>query len=361
MLRLVPLLLLASACSVDHAGLQQPTGVDTGPAIDGAAPDARDSGVDALTLDAPPLVDARPDVRMSDGGPDVPLPVSCEVYVSRGGNDSNDGLTPSTSLRNIQTALDLNPSVVCVAQGDFDAELTIASSVRLRGSFCGEEFLTQSTDDCLSRIRSALPWAILVHGGARLNVEIEVFRIETGNADANGGSTYGVRVIDSDLTLTDVSILSKDGSDGANGTAGTTGAVGDGGGDGEVFGGPGSGGRNCRRGGDGGGLLPFGGPQPGDDGADASGEWGQGGDVGANAGDTGANGADAPAEPAAPGPGGSGNGFLSPECLYIPMPGAPGATGMPGFGGGGGGAASDNFGRFGGGGGGGGCGGSGGG
>ncbi|MFK8003846.1 MAG: hypothetical protein AB8H86_30060 [Polyangiales bacterium] len=350
MFRFASFLLLASACSVDHTGLADPD-FDGGPRVDGAVADTP-TGVDAGMPDA--IV--RADIRISDGGPDIPLPTDCEVFVSTRGDDGNDGRSAATSLRNIKSALELSPAVICVEEGDYDTEITISTSLRLRGSFC-EGFGSQS-DTCRSQILSSQPWAVLVQGAGRPNVEIEAFHIESGEG-REGGSSYGVRVIDSDLTLTDVSILAKDGADGRDGMAGAAGASGNNGDDGLEGRG---GGARCGAGGAGGNVVLVGldrGPKPGSDAPGASGEFGRGGAIGAN-GENGTNGADASSEPVAPGLGGTGSGFLTSEARYLPVEGDAGETGRAGFGGGGGGAATRSNGRYGGGGGGGGCGGPGG-
>lgn len=81
------------------------------------------------------------------------------LYVSTSGNDSNDGLTPATALRNIQTAIDKIPQVVnhqvaiILSAGTYNEDISISGFVG-KGLFTLKGGTTLNNDYVVERIAS---------------------------------------------------------------------------------------------------------------------------------------------------------------------------------------------------------------
>ena len=81
------------------------------------------------------------------------------LYVSTSGNDSNDGLTPATALRNIQTAIDKIPQVVnhqvsiILSAGKYNEDISISGFVG-KGLFTLKGGTTLNNDYVVERIAS---------------------------------------------------------------------------------------------------------------------------------------------------------------------------------------------------------------
>ncbi len=279
------------------------------------------------------------------------------IYVAVSGDDANDGTDRAAPKKTIQAAVTAalaSGSDVYVSGGDYAESVSLASGVSMYGGFLHGTW-ERDTASYQVKIQGG---TIALDGSGVGDCIIDGFSIASSNAANYGGGSYGVRLINSTVTLRDCRITAGNGAPGHDGSTGSEGAPGGNGStggsgiadigplaDANVYGGDGgtsAAGRNGGNGGFGGWCLLGDSMDGGDGSPGINGTPGGAGGLTINPGTDGfhgSNGTDG--SPGSNGSGGS-SGAITGN-LWISSIGANGGKGNPGNGGGGGGGGGGQF------------------
>ncbi len=118
------------------------------------------------------------------------------VYVSKTGNNANNGLTWATAKRTVQAGLNtaLSGNQVWVAAGTYVENITLKSGVALYGGFAGNETDLAQRDWVTNKsilYGSQAGSVVTSPSGATNSARIDGFTIRNGNGTLSGSTRYG--------------------------------------------------------------------------------------------------------------------------------------------------------------------------
>ena len=157
------------------------------------------------------------------------------IFVDPSGNDVNPGTDSSAPVRTLSRAITLAGLAgrdVYAGTGAYSEAITLANGVDLIGGYDAAGCWERATRPFLSSTRITSPTSPAVTGtGITPAIKLDSVNVVAPNAAA-GGSSIGVTLSGSRLSLLNLSVQAGNGGAGAAGTAGVAGVAGGGGGNG---------------------------------------------------------------------------------------------------------------------------------